>query len=223
MLKEGAAIDKVDGIPVADTRRSYTLPATLAVAGDYAIRLSSVAEPSLSSTSGLFSVAAQPPAKRKWTVLCYFDGDCNLEGEMLDAFRQMGKLRDCDDVNYLFQIDRVPGFNTEFGNWYGTKRFRAGEKVTPEPAYALQDLGELNMGSAETLTDFINWATENYPRRQILPDPLGPRLGLGSAIKPSPPGRTAGMTSARTRPTAARRFPPAPPRMPSTRPPRKWR
>jgi hypothetical protein len=162
-LKGEDVVGIVENVPVSDIRHPYRIPKAFEPGNDYRIKISDAKEPSRHSTSGFFSIVPEPPAKKKWTVLFYFAGDNNLEGDMLDGLRDMGKLAPESNVNYVFQVDRVPGHSTDYGNWYGTKRFVLESGMTPAPENAIQVLGELNMGHADTLTDFINWAAENHP------------------------------------------------------------
>lgn len=163
ILADGEVVDTVKGLDVDAIRYSYTLPASLSIGDNYQARLTSASYPEVETTSQLFHVTESPPKTKKWTVMLYVDGDCNLEK---DAIPTIADLRDTggdDNLNVLVQLDRVPGFNTEYGNWYGTKRFNWVQGMTPTSENAIQDLGELSMARPDTLTDFINWAVENYP------------------------------------------------------------
>ncbi len=166
LLKADAVVDEVSDIDVSSVRYSYEVPKTADPGTDYSIRITSISDESIQLKSRTFSVTATAPAKKKWTVLFYFDGDCTLglEFDVIDGFYSMSKLGSSElDMNYIFQIDRVPGYDTRFGNWYGTKRFYLLQGMEPTPENAIQDLGELNVAGKETLSDFINWGIENYP------------------------------------------------------------
>ena len=164
LLQGGAALDSVAGLAVASNRCHYTLPAGLPTGSNYTIRLTSAVAPSASATSKSFAVTNQPPPRRKWTVLIYLDADCSMmETDAIENMVNLGQLRGSTNVNYLVQLDRAPAYVTNYGNWYDTKRFVVKHGTEPTPEYAAQNPGELNMSSPETLTDFINWATENFP------------------------------------------------------------
>ena len=45
------------------------------------------------------------------------------------------------------------------------------------------DLGEINMSDPHTLVDFVTWAMETYPGRQVCADPVGPRHGLAGRLE----------------------------------------
>lgn len=163
LLQGGAVVNSVSGIPVASNRFHYAIPAGLPVGSNYTFHLTSDSAPSATVTSRAFGVTAQAPATKPWTVLIYMDGDNNLERGVLEDLDDLGKLGNSTNINYVVQLDRTPGYVTNFGNWYDTRRFFVTNGTTPTPECALQNLGELDMASPETLTDFINWAVENYP------------------------------------------------------------
>ena len=164
LLQGGAALDSVAGLAVASNRCHYALPAGLPTGSNYTIRLTSAVAPSASATSKSFAVTNQPPPRRKWTVLIYLDADCSMmETDAIENMVNLGQLRGSTNVNYLVQLDRAPAYVTNYGNWYDTKRFVVKHGTEPTPEDAAQHLGELNMSSPETLTDFINWATANFP------------------------------------------------------------
>jgi|GEM_PF-550080 len=99
----------------------------------------------------------------KWTFMVYLDGDNNLEEYAIDDFREMAQVGSSSDLNIIVQMDRIPGYDTWYGDWTGTKRFRVTQGMEPVAASAVQDLGEANMGDPQTLVDFVNWATATYP------------------------------------------------------------
>ena len=98
----------------------------------------------------------------RWTVLVYLDGDNNLERDAIDDFIEMANVGSSDEVNIIVQFDRTPGYDTRYGDWQGTLRFRVTQGMAPTPANALADLGELNMGDPRTLSDFVSWGTRNF-------------------------------------------------------------
>ena len=101
-----------------------------------------------------------------WTFLVYLDADNNLEREAIDDFIEMATVGSNADVNVIVQFDRIPGYDSRYGDWTGTLRFRVTAGMTPEPANALADLGEANMGDPETLADFVTWGKAAYPARR---------------------------------------------------------
>lgn len=123
---------------------------------------------------GLFLVLAPAAAAwaqgplAAWTVLVYLDGDNNLEDEGIDDFLEMAAAGSNPAVNVVVQFDRIPGYDQRYGDWTGTLRFRVMPGMTPEPRFALADLGEANMGHPQTLSDFIRWGRTAFPAQRTM-------------------------------------------------------
>ena len=103
-----------------------------------------------------------------WTVMAYLDGDNNLENASIDVFSKMAKVASSPNVNVVAELDRIAGQDEQYGNWTDCKRFKIEKDMTPDPANAIQDLGEVDMGDANTLKDFLNWTVNNYPANHFL-------------------------------------------------------
>lgn len=101
-----------------------------------------------------------------WTLLIYLDGDNNLEQHAIDDFIEMAAVGSSDTINVLVQFDRTPGYDTRYGDWTGALRFRVEREMSPEPANALVDLGEVNMGDPQTLADFVSWGMAAFPAQR---------------------------------------------------------
>ena len=188
LLQGPTVLDSITGLAVGSNHCHYTLPAGLPTGSNYTIRLTSAFAPSASATSKSFQVTDQPPPRRKWTVLIYLDADCSMmETDAIENMVDLGQLRGSTNVNYLVQLDRAPAYVTNYGNWYDTKRFVVRPGMEPTPEYAAQHPGELNMSSPETLTDFINWATENFPAENyfLIPTDHGSGWSQGLIIDES--------------------------------------
>ncbi len=101
----------------------------------------------------------------KWTVMVYIDGDNNLEPNAIEDLNEMEMVGSTSSVNVVVQIDRIPGYDTSNGDWTGARRYYVTKDYDPYTINStlIQDLGEVNMGSPQTLIDFVNWATTNYP------------------------------------------------------------
>ena len=167
-LRQGTSVvDTVSGIPVASNRFAYALPAGLAVGQDYTVQLTSDAAPLATAASPPFSVTLQTPAPRKWTMLFYFDAAAfMLEANTLQSFLDLGTITASTNINYVCQYARSPGYIANYLTnypWWGVNRFVIEPGITPAASNAVQNLGNRAMCSPDTLTDFINWAVENYP------------------------------------------------------------
>jgi hypothetical protein len=99
----------------------------------------------------------------KWTFMVYLCSDNDLEESGIDDFLEMATVGSDSNINIVVQMDRIPGYDTRYGDWVTTKRFLVTKDMTPDPENALADIGEANMGDPATLTAFIDWATVAYP------------------------------------------------------------
>ncbi len=97
-----------------------------------------------------------------WTFMVYMDADNNLEDAAIDDFLEMSAVGSTSMMNVVVQFDRI-GYTSEYGGWTSTKRFHVTSGMTPTASNALTDMGELNMGSQDTLIDFVTWSISNYP------------------------------------------------------------
>ena len=102
-------------------------------------------------------------ATAEWTIMIYLDGDNDLETEAIVDFMEMSEVGSTDDVNIVVQFDRISGYDGSYGGWTGCERFLVTQGMTPEVANSFESLGEVNMGSSQTLIDFGNMAVQSFP------------------------------------------------------------
>ena len=108
--------------------------------------------------------AAPPAAKAKWTVMVYMSGDNNLESYIVkDLELELAALGSTPNVQVTALADRGPGYDKSRGDWQTTKLYHPTQGMVADAASAVADWGERNMGSAQTLTEFVTWSKTNYP------------------------------------------------------------
>jgi len=132
---------------------------------------------------GLTGCFLFPPTNNtaEWTVMIYLDSDNNLESAGIDDINEMEMAGSTTDVNIVVQVDRIPysvlasnneGYADDIsnGNWTNTRRYYITQDFDPVQinSQLKSDLGELNMGDPQTLIDFTDWATINYPAKKYL-------------------------------------------------------
>lgn len=132
------------------------------------------------SLTGCFS---NPPIPNipEWTVMVYLDADNNLESAGIDDINEMEIIGSTPEVNIVVQADRVPysvlaannqGYADDISNsdWTTTRRYYVTQDFDPVQinSQLISDMGELNMGDPQTLIDFTDWATNNYPAKKYL-------------------------------------------------------
>ena len=97
-----------------------------------------------------------------WTVLVYVMGDNDLEPFAVQDLLELGEVGATDRVNIVALADRHPAYpliGDSLGDFSDTRLFRveAGELV------ATAELGELNVGSPDTLAAFIETGITDHP------------------------------------------------------------
>jgi hypothetical protein len=109
------------------------------------------------------SSAAEQAAGPDWVVMVFMNGDNDLERDALADFAEMAQVGSDARVKLLVQFDRNGGFATTTPQWTQTLRFEITRGMQPLPQNALEDLGEVNMGTPEALADFVRWGKRRYP------------------------------------------------------------
>ena len=106
------------------------------------------------------------PSKQKWLVMVYADADDEvLEEDLLFDVNEMEMAGSSDRVQVVVQLDRFQGGFKEDGNWTGTRRYliKKDKNLSVINSELVEEIGESNMGSTETLIDFVSWAAKEYP------------------------------------------------------------
>jgi hypothetical protein len=109
--------------------------------------------------------AAPPTPKAEWTVMVYISGDNNLESYVVgDIETELAAIPASNKaVQVVALADRGPGYDTSRGDWQSTKLFHVTQGTVADPASAVADWGERNMGDPQTLIDFVTWTKANHP------------------------------------------------------------
>ena len=103
-----------------------------------------------------------------WLVMLYLDADDSiLEEDIFFDFNEAELVGSSDKVHIVAQIDRYAGADgyAGGGNWSTAKRYyiTKDNDLDNINSTELADLGEINMGSPDTLIDFAVWAANTYP------------------------------------------------------------
>jgi len=120
-----------------------------------------VTKQSTASTNEQFSLA--PLQNAEWTIMVYLAGDNDLEYYAINDFLEMASVGSTNDVKIVVQFDRIPGYDSRYGDWTTTKRYLVTQGMIPDYSNALMDIGEANMADPQTLVDFVTWGKNSYP------------------------------------------------------------
>ncbi len=115
---------------------------------------------------GSASVTGTPPnaTQGKWTVLVYMNGANDLQQYSVLNMNQMERVASNPDVRFVVQWKQFPAQFTG-GTFNGTRRYLAASDFSNNiNSTLLQDMGtSIDMGSTQTLRDFITWGKANFP------------------------------------------------------------
>lgn len=104
------------------------------------------------------------PAAKKWTVLLYSAADNNLHAYMADDVAELETVGSDAQTDLVVQIDH--GREGGGGQRLRVEKFARESQQNPHgpiQSPVLQELGQVNMSSAYTLSDAIEWAMKSYP------------------------------------------------------------
>lgn len=124
-------------------------------------------------TSGSNVIPIERPARpdvdpddQTWLVMFYSDADDEvLEEDMFFDLNEAELVGSSDRVTIVAQMDRYKGGFDGDGDWHTAKRFLIESDFDLDHLNSteLMDLGEVNMADADTLIDFVVWASNTYP------------------------------------------------------------
>ena len=105
-----------------------------------------------------------------WLVMLYQNADDEvLEGDIFTDLNEAELVGSTDEVTIVSQFDRFDGAFDGDGDWTGAKRFLVtyDDDLSTVNSEELEDLGEVDSGAPETLTDFLIWGITNFPAKKV--------------------------------------------------------
>ncbi|GIV20698.1 MAG: hypothetical protein KatS3mg023_2449 [Armatimonadota bacterium] len=108
---------------------------------------------------------------REWTILVFMNAANNLEPDSVDDMNEMEQLGSTSDVNIVVQWKRIAGYDGTNGDWKTTRRYYVTRDSDPETVSSnlLVDMGTgVDMGSPNTLRDFLQWGVRSFPARKYM-------------------------------------------------------
>ena len=104
----------------------------------------------------------QAPPMKKWTILVYAAADNNLYPYEYENLRDIEKVGSTDQLNVVTQFDEGgPGASRMLMQKVSTPDGSIGSPV-------VENIGEVDMASPETLSNFIKWGMEKYPAEHTM-------------------------------------------------------
>ena len=105
-----------------------------------------------------------------WLVMLYQNADDEvLEGDIFTDLNEAELVGSSDEVVIVSQFDRFDGAFDGDGDWTGAKRFLVtyDDDLSTVNSEELENLGEVDSGAPETLTDFLIWGITNFPAKKV--------------------------------------------------------
>ena len=112
------------------------------------------------------NLASTGDPSQKWLIMLYQDADDKiLEKDIFIDLNEAERIGSNDQVQIVSQLDRYRGGFDGDGDWHGTRRYYVtqDDNLARLGSEMVEDLGEVNMASGDTLVDFVTWAVNNYP------------------------------------------------------------
>jgi len=118
----------------------------------------------------------------KWTVLAYMDADSSdsdvlfeisgMEYAMLSQFDGLSSVGSNSSLSIVVQFDRTPAYDgpssATHDDWTDCRRFFVTPGLGAFDHSSIMSLGEANMGSESTLTDFLLWGSSRFKANHYL-------------------------------------------------------
>ena len=105
-------------------------------------------------------------AGQTWTVMLYQDADDQvLEKDIFIDLNEAERVGSSENVRIVSQIDRFRGAFSGDDNWTGTRRYYVTQDndLNTVNSQLVEELGEVDMASGQSLVDFVQWAATNFP------------------------------------------------------------
>ncbi len=112
---------------------------------------------------GIVIANSTAQTSKTWTFLVYFAADNDLEGYALNDISEMIGIGSSDEVNIVIQVDRTQGYDNTWADFSDTRRFYVTQQANLGALRSVEQLGEVDMGTADSLADFIIWGVNTYP------------------------------------------------------------
>ncbi len=116
-------------------------------------------------------IAAASPGAASVTILCYMNGDNDLGQEVLHALDMMETVGSSDAVNVIALVDSHPQCLAPYeAGWSRTRlvHLQADAQIGRIESPILEEWGEADLGSPQTLERFVRTALAKFPAERII-------------------------------------------------------
>ena len=120
--------------------------------------------PAPTATATLVPSPTPDPDLAAWTILVYMAGDNDLAAAGWDNLNQMEAAGSSDDVQIVVQADLPTTDGTTRATRY---LITADNEAQAVNSAVVGELGDINMGEASSLSNFLAWGLNNYPAQRV--------------------------------------------------------
>ena len=131
--------------------------------------------------------------EKEWTVMCFINGDNNLELASLLGVNVMERVGSTANMNIVVQLDRIglehigeSGLEASTlldGNWTTSRRYFVQKDNRPFElnSILLEKMGEADMGSSKNFVEFCKYTISHFPAKHyvVLISNHGSEFGVG--------------------------------------------
>lgn len=158
---------------------------------------------------GSKAIGGTPAYAPTVTVLCYLNGDNDLSQEVLHALDMMETVGSSPQVNVIALVDGNPQWLQPRHQQWGPARLL---HLQADPAFSvinstvLEEWGEADLGSPDTLERFVRTALRRYPAQRYIFYTFAHSQGIidTQSLTPRHPGKTLSISQDNTNQTQMR-------------------
>ncbi len=104
------------------------------------------------------------PEPKEWTVLCFFNGNCDLESDIENNMSALENVGSDEKINFVAQMakgsddGKAERVFLKKPGWLG---FKKNSRV-------MEELGKTNMAHPQVLKDFVTWGMKEFPAKHYM-------------------------------------------------------
>lgn len=114
------------------------------------------------------------PEPKQWTVLCYFNGNCDLEADIEGSMNALENVGSDDKINFVAQMAR----GSDGGKAERVLLKKPGWLGFKKNSQVVGELGKTNMAHPQMLKDFVTWGMKEFPAKHYMVIMSGHGMGF---------------------------------------------
>ena len=138
-----------------------------------------------SSSSAIFTSVNHTPEKtekkaefkpepKEWTVLCYFNGNCDLESDIKSSMNALESVGSDEKISFVAQMAK----GSDDGKAERVLLKKPGWLGLKKNSQVMEELGKTNMAHPQMLKDFVTWGMKEFPAKHYMVIMSGHGMGF---------------------------------------------